>query len=1725
MFALRVIVSEWQQRPAARLAAEWSEEEDLSLQNVKQGGGLLPGASLALGSIAQASPGSAFDTDAVRHRRIFNECCEEKVFALKVSEALIGFAQPPEFQSPRVAGIDNVSEYNAKVPGWLYEYAREVWLGQRGSTMDTKESDPFAECVDSLKTRLELAANNANWPSIINAEPRLAISFTRSLIGEIVVVLRILLLHVNASKALPLADQVVAWYEMMDRHSFLAELQVDYTEAADLVLMTHCLVALISTSLLKVSLALEHLQITYAQQSSISYPDIAKPYLEDEGCIKLLSSCLLGATAQSIKHASPAVLAWSIVAQNIREVATLAGGEQQRQLDDGSSDSESTRTRRTSTRDPGAKQRKPEMLLEMIMDLVTGEDDPIAMLGGGAVNDLRVLEVVSEISQVLLRAYGDSVDMHTTVCGRLVAYELIRDAIPLIKYGPEIAQPVLSALTYDGRSAAPWPAEPARTLLEDGIIMGPRFMDHIISRYPHEMSPFLACLSALSRSVASVDEGGSRVATVLDNMVNFTRPLPNHFEGYDLVREDENANCIRLTQDIPVLAQHASKGTKLLTKSTSERREDQYFIPAGTVGFILNDNRPFVVCWQYEHSSLEYLGKILSTRVTNATILNVSSPGTVDQEVAADIVGFMSDILGSLVIAGNVEAAGQLLGRFSNGLDRNDDILRVVFEIFERELQTKVDRPGIDEALILLANCVKFMIITLSVYPDRVWSFLLRSKLLAVDENSGAFAAIVGSTEVPAGEYRLLRSCVDLFGALVNDAVKRAVSRNGVTKTLTRFQEQNLSSGTTPEKTMSVVLVTMVRVMLDVFASQTTWKFALSADKGEMNTSILNSLKCIMDSTYGIDDANQPGRRLTSFFATASEIILDASLASADQSVLLQPALDIFVSSTVDLDSSSTVKQTSAMVSQAIAASSLCSTVLKVGILLNRRGGWLLTQLFEAVPVLARLYALHSVLKPYLGELLTVIVQASNIDGKEPPSLLGHLSSEATKHFLVVMTQLDLPLRKVESEIKIWDLLSAVVSNKQQWLAICLLTGTTPRDRLKNKSGEVTKTQVKPLLSYALDELSKIGTLAPRRAIAMLSFVSLSQKHWPWATNDIGRHQDFVKNITDWLADLSPLPKSADAETSTRFANENQMAAYIADILATYLYNDRQGGMSSNAKTIASKMNHLVEDAVAVDGYNHSLHRNLEKNFGLKFHTCTLASFKRTALSSTDYGRNYYYDLDLMTKVLDFEPSWTRNKQGFVNEVARANINLSVVESQVSLLRSWKALAVELSTCAGEDPTVQRDLAKVVENCLKANMDTPVPAVIFENLAQLRAELAFVLLQRLVNLRSKEPLVRDLARVAWDIIRTCGQSPDVASAPKDAEYYQSLLRILFLSLQPHVYEPVASSSLRKSISTVTEANKGMSNDLLNPILLEILQNVIAVNFRALCSNVHEDPASVQPSEFVLLTALLQTILRIPSIAAVHQQIGLIFADASMIRLATSLYSWSDSLADPATLDPIYGEIGILFLLSLSTVQLLAEQMAVEGVLSHLSSANITQYLRKSNGKGPFDNPVRMHDIWTRGLLPLCLNLLEAVGPPIAMEIASFVNSFPAQLERAQSDLQNVAPSMRHPHAGAVTLGLASEIHSLALLSLIIERLKAMGPAAGVVSAEIPSLIFDRVAVKEEVEGMLRSRRSLRERITPVGEREAEWARAKADRVGTGAESRLEEKIVVELEAVVDCLNG
>ena len=226
-------------------------------------------------------------------------------------------------------------------------------------------------------------------------------------------------------------------------------------------------------------------------------------------------------------------------------------------------------------------------------------------------------------------------------------------------------------------------------------------------------------------------------------------------------------------------------------------------------------------------------------------------------------------------------------------------------------------------------------------------------------------------------------------------------------------------------------------------------------------------------------------------------------------------------------------------------------------------------------------------------------------------------------------------------------------------------------------------------------------------------------------------------------------------------------------------------------------------------------------------------------------------------------------------------------------------------------------------------------------------------------------------------------------------------------------------------------------------------------------------------------------------------------------MATALFSWADKLAIDG--DPVYGELSVLFLLELSTIPEVAEQLAVEGVLGLLSSAPLTVYMRRAS-VGPFADiagAIRCYSIWARGILPLLLNLLARLETSIAAEVAVFLSQFPNLLDQAEHSLDS-SDDERRPgrprRETRVALLTVSEAHSLALLTMILNSCRSQVPG-------VLAIPWDATTVLESVEYWLSSRVLLSQRIVPLGLRETELER-------TGG---LEEKVVCELLGLKDVL--
>lgn len=454
------------------------------------------------------------------------------------------------------------------------------------------------------------------------------------------------------------------------------------------------------------------------------------------------------------------------------------------------------------------------------------------------------------------------------------------------------------------------------------------------------------------------------------------------------------------------------------------------------------------------------------------------------------------------------------------------------------------------------------------------------------------------------------------------------------------------------------------------------------------------------------------------------------------------------------------------------------------------------------------------------------------------------------------------------------------------------------------------------------------------------------------------------------------------------------------------------------------------------------------------------------------------------------------------------NIVRQDLTSKQTLLNSWKYLATEHCADFMPDLAIQKSMAETVRRCLEANTRNPAPEAIFKRIQQVRVEFAQALLQRLVEVEARGAEVFALLEVVWTTIRDRYKTYEEAMISDDIEYYRSLLNVLFLALQFHLDNP------SRHHPEILNKQAKLSRDL--ELVVEIARVVVAQGFKSLTTYLHEAPEKCTPKDFAIIIAILQSCLRVRDSDRTFERITYQIANNDVVRHATTLFSWADQLAVAG--DPVYGELSVAMLVKLSTLPYLAEHLAVEAVLMKLSTCRLTNILRQPKGFGPFDPMPRLYAIWTGGFLPLCLNLLYNVVRATP-EVAAFINQFEGQLTRASECFStgNTASSQW------ISLSMASEAYSLALISFIINRSREAGASAALDASSIQELKWDKAQVKEDIEDLLGRRPFLRGRIVATNEKEVEWSRQKPVSEDSGAENRLEEKVVRELQTAVACL--
>ena len=1416
------------------------------------------------------------------------------------------------------------------------------------------------------------------------------------------------------------------------------------------------LVALISLAVLKLPVAIECVE----QISMGASPNgVSVPYLLNVEGICEINGILVEAAASSISTSSPAVLAWSIILQTMRECSlasneagqvgnSIAAAEKYSMKNSSESGTHGKRSRtdRPESQRLSASNEilpQPGFLEEALDNLMDAEsvDDPIKDLARSALDGSHVFLFITALATDYCSIFASNHQEMLGLLTRRMLLDLIRATLAWIDYQPVLINAVLAVLTGDlpywdilDRPPGFKDGEPATYFLSDTILMQKVFNTSLI-RFPYESLPFLRISKALALALSEgkSGEGLPDIFLLMQSINSLTSIITPDFSAYDIVQDDEDSNYIQLTSNLELFdnrshisVQTASPTSTSRILTTSTRPLDSQQLPSGTLGRVISESKPLVVMWRYTYSPLKYLGQVLQSASMDGNFSEGSS------EVVLETIDLLS-----IMIATNgrdsesqshhmsQEAARQILEHASDGLSRNQDIVSVIFQIFENELYRRQNVSGDELTFDTLLRCIQFIHALLAVMPDRVWPFLARSSLLGVGSIENQFNTLIASSENIPSYHGFLFGCVRLFDALIEDTIRRTTSQRVTTTAITRFGMSSSQESGVSRRMMEKVLYNYQQLMMNMLESQQSRKLATQREHFETNHWICSAFVKILNFCYAIDDQADSSHKIAGPLIPAAESLMDAYRSSFNSNLKIHALLQILLEGMVFADTSLSIRGLQYLNFQTISVISLITTLIRVNKLLGRAPQPLDEDIFQASPILIKLYATNEEVRLAIVDLFEAVISSAATVKQQPPSLLGRLSEDSARSFIEMLSLIDQPFKNDDLSIGIWRLLSSIISQRQQWFAIFILTGNTPRESLKDDKKDAASNATllqptEPLLAVALDGLSNLEKLTPSVTIAILEFIALAADYWPWVLNTMEEHPNFLGAIREFLVAGEENLQDRAQKGSTDYM-KLRISSLIVTILAMFIGNNQKVGDSAYPKKLIPDLRHLSEVALSVPSYNASLHGYLRRNFESKFPGLQISQFKRSSLNRPMLGSSFYYDMELATKVLSFDSFWTgrRRGHGFADELLRANLNLSLVESQVvrkvlrslilwkcadlctqNLLQAWKFLSVELSQPLASDAAYQQVMISTAIACLRSNISSKLPENIFQGLALSRGELAFSILQRLYEVKSTHYELEDVLSAVWDTLRDYEKDVGLALSGANADYYRILLKILSLSLQSCLV--VSSSTNRKmnasEVQGVNESPNYSASIAATQAGVEIFGVVVTQGFRSLTTLLHDEPTRSSPADFALIIAISRAVLHMPGIGNHVAQLLSQFSDSQTTLYASALLSWSDQITTHH--DPVYAELSISFLLSLSDVPSLAECLAVEGLLTQLSSTNVIGFLRQKAGVGPFDNPPRLYSIWYRGLLPLLLNLLTAIGAPIASEIACTINCFPSHLSLA-----------------------------------------------------------------------------------------------------------------------------
>lgn len=1654
--ALRLTVLEWQYQPEARLKSGFSDAELASLRDglgvdYVESMGLVPGSSL---NRADAT----FDSIDALRVRLLQLAYSEQVRLLSTGSEIM--QQSLLSSEP---GADSTQS--------------ELWqpiLKLLPPSPAKSLLDHIENTEDSIKGRLESLNGQQSWSIDEQYHTMLSEDFATSTLRAIAVILDLLLLQIKRAEEPIAADPLQTWLRFMESVDYFRAFQSDIQSQRAAIGRIQCSASFITVALLDPASTFASL----SQDRTLESIPISggRDWFIDKDNINDIHQLFYAAAESCNVQASLAIATWSLVLLEIRTLATAAKETREARVVQRGVDKSPQEhfNRRLSSSSTGSTQTT--IYEDIISEIVNTDkvDDPVDYMLQRATQGANLFDQFAR----LCSHSKQSISIISSVQLQLLQ-EWIRAVRPSLGYSPELVSAQLTLLSRPPSSSSNHaPAfNPVANFVGDDALRQD-FFDVAASRFPYESLPFLRMCRTLAVFETTDTDGTNYITFRLRELQSFTQAAVGGFASYKTYREDENANLVSLDYGVGMLD---FQPNRLLTAGNSV----QYLnlVPAQTIGEVIKETRPPVIRWQYSFPGLSLLGKWLEMYL-EGTLREALSTFEAPEDVAAEIMGLLSVLLDTTYSTATVAKGEQtaqhlcnsILDDLSSGLDTDRNIINCIADLMEQQLQSPGRASMTSSGHEILISCIDFFSTYSKIQPQQAWPVLLRSSAFGAKGTRRSLPSLIASIEVPSQDFKLLESCSRLYEVVIDLSLVISFKEEDPNQLPADFKT---SRRTPAQRINGAAILAYSETMYAAFESMTAWIFNNKQQKERITSKLASAFYKLLYYVFGIGESLETVTCLSASLLPAATFVAQMLQEADATSTGTGPLMSILLTAVLDQASGDSFSRSNLH----------CGPVLSLANLLVRYSHQPTEQangaglnLLNLVPIIVRLPFTDSHLWTKCHTLL------SSLLSKSTSSLLGHLGSTSCVSFLDCLKHAGQITTNPSVESQMWDLLSRLVTVDQQWFAIVLITGSPPGREHKDGHPAKLQTRGKPILENALDLLTNIDQLDFRVSTGLLSFVAEAQQNWLSVTDSIASRTDLFPHLIKYVSS-----KDSYNTNGLDQALHNKVAAGVTDLTVIHLHRLMALKNEKIFVTFIPLLNWLTTNAVEVAAYNASLHANLKKNFAMKYRGLDVTSIKRTSLLDLPYGDSYFYDMSFADKILSGDPFWKNDKrnQSFYSEFQRANLNLSIVESEFTLLRSLARLCVERGKFFSRNRDVARIMAQVARHCLAANMQVTPPEALFDSLFQTRADLAVVVVRPLAAAGYRGSDYSALLTASWDATRFRNGSYEMAIANDDLIYWRSMLSVLLMSMQFRVDRKLKHVNVAgdRSIEQIDPYN-GMFCEIAAKLIGEGLKSVVLVlqeqnqkqhrDQRAHNANNSVLSSTVGVKDVSLLLSLLQTTMRLPSLPQFAVQLSDALISTGTPRSALLLYSWSHILLESG--QPVYADLATQFLASMSSLPKVAEELAIEGVLNRLLTARVTQTLQSiPSGVGHLDqrpNAALLYAVWCRGLLPLCLNLLHGVGGGVAGEVSGFLNMFPSQLSRASMAFA-ITPSPSTDGTGMgtgmITTFLANEISSLSLISFILTSYRDAGASAGVdpsMIAELTGWDEQRKTIAEDVRDFL-----------------------------------------------------